>query len=122
MKSRFILLTIMSVLLFSGCESDDATGDIMLRLKNASNQDFFSVFVSSGGEGNTFGALSQGEYSSYETFDVAYRYGYLLVTTSSGEHTLQPTDYVGEKVLSAGSYTYEVGLTGDNVTLNFVKD
>lgn len=115
MSSRLILFLL---LLFTGCsiiESDDAT---QLRIENASDVDFTSVFVAFPDAEAEYGAIATGQRSSYKRLDGAYRYGYIEVKAAGDTYVLQPIDFVGEEALDAGRYTYQLDVVEGNLTLS----
>lgn len=119
----FALLSfLLLVLLLTGCDSSD-DGPTLLRVENAGATDFSEVVVQFTGSPARFGALPAGQASSYRTFDVAYRYGYIEVTADGETYVLQPIDYVGETPLGAGRYTYRLNIAeGSSVRLTFERD
>jgi len=104
-------LALAMALTLSGCSEDDR---VLLRVRNSSDRDFEEVFVVSGEPltaGKYFGNVPSGATSDYRPFDLAYSYGYVRVTSGGEEYTFIPIDYVGEKPLTPGSYTYVLGLS-----------
>lgn len=122
MKNWIIIISTMSFISLGCSKESDLSGDIQIRIANSSNIVFQSVFVTSGGKGNSFETLPSGKYSEYKAFDIAYKYGYIKIITLSGEFSLQPFDYVGEEVLKVGQYTYDLNIEDNNVLLTFSED
>lgn len=111
MRSLFPLLA--SVILFLSC-SDEQEGQVFIRVMNQSIENYDNVVVQSPSNTINYGNIKAGEFSKYERFDKAYRYGYIEVTVDGQQLFLQPIDYVGETPLKEGKYTYEVGLLSDS--------
>ncbi|GAA0892738.1 hypothetical protein GCM10009122_24170 [Fulvivirga kasyanovii] len=84
--------------------------DVLIRIKNSSDFDFQNVYVNTGFEGNNFDNISAGRYSDYEDFESAYRYAYIELEINNRLYKIQPIDFVGEKELEPGRYTYIIGV------------
>lgn len=93
-------------------------GAVQVRVRNASDADFASVEVRfPDGTRVRYGPLRAGAASAYAGAGTeVYSYAWVKVTTAPGPPAdgrtlvLQPTDYVGEKKLAPGSYTYALSL------------
>ncbi len=79
---------------------------ICVRVENASELDFDKFEVRFLGQIEEFGPLEAGQTSSYRKIEKTYRYAYTLVISGSRRFVLQPIDFVGEKLVAPGSYTY----------------
>ena len=120
MKKLIFLIT--SVFILSSCEQDDF-GPAQIRVMNSSDTDFAEVIVNIAGTDHNYSELNSGEVSDYITFEKAYRYAYIEVSTGDQDFVLQPVDYVGETPLSEGKYTYDLDLLdGQSLTLTLIKD
>ena len=62
-----------------------------------------------------YGTIENNSYSEYKEHDKIYYYAYVKVLIDTTEYIIQPIDYVGEKPLKGGKYTYK--LTLDDTTL-----
>ena len=118
------MLCLLFITLF--CSKEDNT-TIEVRLKNVSEYGMTNIFVATGGGENVYGDLEPNMFSDYRTYEFGYGYAYFSVTIEGEEFVIQPTDYVGEKKLVSGRYTYEVGLFEDNletgsITVKLIKD
>ena len=92
-------------------DDSDIGHPVEIRLHNASPYHFENIKINT----VNFGSLEAGEYSTYHKFEKAYSYSYVQLNIDTTTFTLQPFDYVGEKPLKKGQYTYELSLdTIDN--------
>jgi hypothetical protein len=107
MKS-ILLYVCICITLFS-CTKDEVTPQgVSIRVSNASQYPFESIFVNTSGGENSYGSLGAGQSSAYKSFARAYRYAYLKIVVQGQELVWQPFDYVGETTLEPGRYTYVV--------------
>ena len=53
--------------------------------------------------------------------NVSYRYADFSVKAGGQELSLQPIDYMGEQELSAGRYTYSLGVDNGRLTVQLEK-
>ena len=120
----FLIITTLS------CKGDapdpgSGTGDIRIRIWNSTNWEMQDVFVDTSGGENDFGNISSNKRSDYKRFTSAYRYAFVSFKIDGKAYLIQPTDYVGEEPLSAGRYTYKIGIDKLNsvyATLEFIED
>jgi hypothetical protein len=91
-----------------------------IRVLNATGVDLDSVRVYSPEprEANDFGPVANGEFSEYRKVPVAYRFAEVEASGQAGQFTLRPYDFVGEKPLSEGRYTYRLGRVQEALTLD----
>ena len=84
------------------CSSTDA---VEIRACNLTGEAITDVTY----ESSMVGALAAGECSAYETatHDV-YRYTYATFAIGTETFTAQPIDFVGERPLSPGRWSYEL--------------
>jgi len=98
--------------------------EVRIRLKNETGDDMHNVSVNFRGQVINYGFISKGEYSNY--YKPARAYGYAYVEWKAGNtiRKVVPVDYVGEKDLEAGSYTYIVlpAKTENVYWINLQKD
>jgi len=119
MKNAIVLL--LTVLFFSvGCTDNDDDIGASIRIKNTSTIDFDKVQV--GDADKPHGNIAPNEYSEYLKYGTAYEYAYIKIESGSETYVLQPIDFVGEKPLTPGFYTYELNVTEGNVLLVFKTD
>jgi hypothetical protein len=115
---RFLL----SALGLSACNAVLGPDEVELRVRNQSAAEFDSVTIQFPGATLRYGRLLAGGASAYLEADGAYRYGYVEVWSGNSKFVLQPVDYVGEETLRPGRYTYELGLSGESLTLTLSED
>jgi hypothetical protein len=93
--------------------------DIEIRIRNDSEIDFDSVRVVFPDRDEAhFGPIPKGASSDFKSTKRAYRYAEIHVNAGGRELRLQPYDYVGERALTPGRYTYVLGVQGDRLTVN----
>ena len=98
---------LLIVILFFGCSQND--DDItLIRVKNISSYDFADVIVNTSGGENNYGNIMSKEHTGYKSFDIAYAYAFIELKIDNNTYTIQPIDYVGERPLKNGKYTYEI--------------
>ncbi|AII53012.1 hypothetical protein [Hymenobacter sp. APR13] len=110
MKNPLLFLSLM--LSCVACQKDDDASPkgVTIRVRNASPYAFESVLVNTNDGEQTYGALAMGQSTTYKSFTSAYRYAYVKVVTNGQTVEWQPIDYVGEKKLEDGKYTYVLNI------------
>lgn len=82
---------------------------VLIRLRNTSDtlelRAAFGIFPA---DTILFGDIPARGYSEYHAVKRSYRYTYLRVQADGREWILQPVDFVGEKLLGPGRYTWEI--------------
>ena len=107
------LLLILGLLLScAACQKKDdaAPSGVSIRVRNSSQFAFESVLVNTSDGENSYGQLAAGQSTDYKSFASAYRYAYVKVLVNGQMVVWQPIDYVGEKKLENGKYTYVLGI------------
>ena len=82
-------------------------GSVCIRVENTSAIDFDSFDVHFPDQVEQFGGLRAGQISTYRKIGRAYRYAYTEAFSGERRFVLQPIDYVGEKFVPPGNYTYQ---------------
>ncbi|MEQ9167595.1 MAG: hypothetical protein RLO12_15155 [Fulvivirga sp.] len=82
----------------------------MIRIQNSSDFKFQNVYVNTGFEGHNYEDILPTNYSDYVGFESAYRYAYIQLEIDNRLYIIQPIDYVGEKELKPGKYSYVIGV------------
>lgn len=95
------LLSVVACL--CGCEKD-----VNIRVANRSDVEFRNVIVKFPSQTEIYGNIPPGRTTEYRKVNKAYRYAYIKVEIDGQEAILQPVDYVGERLLSRGNYTYSL--------------
>lgn len=83
---------------------------VNIRIHNLSLVDFDSVRVNSPGGNFLYLNVKKGEFSEYKKFNYSYPYTALRVFAGGKTGGLQPNDYVGEKPIPGGNYSYEISI------------
>ena len=95
--------------LLSACSDPFSTDDgTHIRLRNASTFDFTAVTFNPGTSELKFARIAPGTVTNYVPVANAYRYGYLDLLIDGEHQTLQPIDYVGERFIGDGRFTYVI--------------
>lgn len=95
---------------------------VELRIRNAADVDFdrIRVFLPDSLEVD-FGPVPKSGLSAFHPVSRACRYAGIEVQAAGRSYSLQPADYLGEKELPAGRYTYSVNIAGGQLTLELEK-
>lgn len=100
----------------------DQTAPVEIRIRNAADLDFDQIRVSLPDSHEIdYGPVPSGGLSEFHPATRAFRYAGISVNAAGRSYSLQPTDYLGEKELPAGRYTYVVNVTGGQLTLELEK-
>jgi hypothetical protein len=110
MKNMLLFLLLLMGVTACKKDADAAPDGVLIRVRNASPYAFESVYVNTSGGENTYGQVAAGQSSDYKLFANAYSYAYIKVSANGQEVVWQPIDYVGEKPLEPGRYTYVLGI------------
>jgi len=78
----------------------------MVRVANDSNVEMRDVVVRFPSQTEKYGTVAANSETDYRQVRRAYRYGYVKAVVDDKEAVIQPKDYVGEKLLEPGKYTY----------------
>src|ERR1035437_9426879 len=103
MKKQFFIYLATIFIILSSC-SEDTT--VMIRVKNVSKFDYKDVII--GYDYDNIGNLKVGQYSNYKIYSSAYRYNSYHFIINNDTINMYAIDYVGEKLLKSGKYTYEI--------------
>jgi hypothetical protein len=108
---KWLLITSLGLSCAACSKKEDAEPDgVRIRVRNASPYVFESVDVDTSDGKNTYSQLAPGQSSDYKLFASAYRVAYARVIINGQTVVWQPVDYVGEKKLENGRYTYVLGI------------
>jgi hypothetical protein len=105
------------------------SGPVQIRVRNVGDQEVEKFWLGAGGTGPTpvsFGAIAQGETTSYRGFPAqvaAYR-KYDAITADGARHlgVIYPEHHVGAPELEPGRYTFEFDVERGLATLRIVRD
>lgn len=102
----------------------ERTGPVEVRIANQSSQDFEQVAVTFPSGKVDFGRVEKGKTTEYRPVGKAYRYAQVEVMANGRKLSLQPQDYMGEKPLDPGRYTYALNLdkSSGDLRLELIED
>ncbi|MEM1270521.1 MAG: hypothetical protein AAGI08_10785 [Bacteroidota bacterium] len=116
-----LFLLVLFLFTVAGCDLF-GSDPVRLRIENASSLDFDSVSVGFTSDDVEYGAIEAGQTSGYREFDTAYRYGGVTVEAAGQRYDIVPFDFVGERPLEAGEYTFVLTVVGPDLRLEFRED
>jgi hypothetical protein len=93
-------------------------------LRNASAFELTSVTFAPGSPSLTFDRIAPGATTTYSKVPSAYSYGYFDALVGGERRTIMPIDYVGEKTIGDGKFTFEITIepATRNPAVRLVKD
>jgi hypothetical protein len=116
----WIFLLVTAVACTSAREPADG---VWIRIGNKSSMNFDRVTVNFPSGQVEYGRVEKGASTDYRRAEKAYGYAQIEVLASGKTFTLQPQDYMGERPLDPGRYTYALKLNdGGDLVLDLVKD
>jgi hypothetical protein len=128
-----------SITLFAGADCHEALGSpseeylvsqtrgqissfAQIRVGNNSDLDFDRVRVHfPEGREMDYGPVPKGGVTVFQSIGRAYRYAGFSVQAGAQELSLQPIDYMGERELPVGRYTYALGVDNGRLTVQLEK-
>ena len=114
MKNILLLFGLILIsFLIAGCDKIQADNELLMKVKNSSLYNFQQVFINTSGGEHLYGEIPANSESEYKLFEYAYRYAYIEVVIEGEKYTIQPIDYVGEKRLEPGRYTFVLNVEDD---------
>src|SRR5687767_5380837 len=102
-------------LALASCQTIGGDGPSRIRVENGSEHVLSDVTFSAGHEPLHFESLAPGERTEYVTVDRAYRYGFLEVFVQGERRVMQPIDYVGERPIGEGRFTFRIVLSSQDL-------
>jgi len=123
MLRSLVLLLLLGVL--PSCSSVVLSeAPVEVRVVNASAVSFDRVVIGFPRQKEDYGTLAARAQSDYRAVAEAYGYAYVEVHRAGERLVLQPIDYVGERLLASGRYTYVLDLdaSGQGLTLTLERD
>lgn len=87
-----------------------APTELRIRLRNDSPSTMERITVEFRKQVEHYDSLLAGGVTEYRTVASAYRYGFVEVFIGGERHVVQPVDFVGEKPLVPGDYTWALRL------------
>ena len=108
------------------CKKDETQNSpVELRIQNATPWAFYDCTVIPPAESQyNFGKIDTDVKTGYRTFILLYRYAGINLIMNNKPYSLVPYDYVSEKPLKKGKYTYKLTYiaTDDRLGLELIKD
>ena len=102
--------------------SSQNSSRVEIRIRNGSDLDFDRVRVHfPEGREVDYGPVPKGGVTAFQAISRAYRYAGFSVKAGKQELSLQPIDYLGERELPAGRYTYVLGVDDGRLTVQLEK-
>ena len=89
-----------------------------IRVDNRSSVDFTSVVVN----GQEYGDIKAGERTNYHSMAHAFRSASISLSTESGPMAVRPIDYVGERQLANGNFTYVLTVRDGELLIECIAD
>jgi hypothetical protein len=122
-------IAIFFILLLVSCSKKDTFQQqkgVQLRIENLLTVPADSVEIINPAGRQVYYNTSVNTKSGYKKFDFIYNYAYIKVYAAGGSIVLQPIDYLGEKKIETGSYTYRLytisNFGGSYLTMENIKD
>lgn len=89
------------------------SSDIEIRISNESKVAIENVKVGFPSQTEDYGTIPAKGVTEYRLVKRAYRYARIEATVEGKPAVIQPIDYVGEKELKTGKYTYVLTVNGN---------
>ena len=101
---------ILVLLAFTG------NADLQIRVANHSNVPIEQVRIRFPSQTEEYGTIPPKGVTEYRVVKKAYRYAQVVAKIGGEEVVIQPFDYVGEKPLKNGKYTYVLTINKKAIT------
>lgn len=124
MRRLFPLLA--AVLLLAGCKKSNEAGVVEIRIMNNTAWTIYHPVInpsslfgseSSSAIGHKYADIAAGASSDYKPYRSAYRYAEYSMEINGKRYAAVPYDYVGERLLAPGRYTYKISIDASADTL-----
>lgn len=79
---------------------------VQIRILNNTEYDFTNLKI----RDSILGELKSGDYSEYVRFSYGYSYDHVYFKIKEDEFEQIPADFVGERKLKSGSYSYAISI------------
>jgi hypothetical protein len=103
---RWIPLALLVLLACSGQTNRKSQPAVEIRLANHSDVKIEDIEVGFPSQTEKYVSIPPHGYTKYRHVTKAYSYAYIHAVINGKDAVLQPIDYVGEKLLTPGRYTY----------------
>lgn len=103
----FILCAVLTFAVLGPAISCAGPGtELEIRVVNQSEVLMREVVVRFPEQAETYGDIAPGGATPYRSISKAYRYAYVAAMINGRKGVLQPIDFVGERLLAGGRYSY----------------
>lgn len=114
----FVILSFLVLTMLSCSDVVNQETEINIRVYNASGHQMNSIILN----GLEYGNLEPGEMSGYQKHELAYEIASVSLYVEDSNIQIIPFDYVGEKPLRPGKYTWKLELDADQNLLYEIKE
>ena len=110
MRALKVVLSVVPILIFTGCDTLGLDGPVQIRVRNDSDLTFEEGILYLVGDSILFPGLGPGQATPYREVEKSYRFATAQVVTGNGADTarLQVIDFVGEEPLDKGRFTFSL--------------
>jgi hypothetical protein len=89
-----------------------------IRVRNDSDVDFKDVVVG----GKKYGDIKSGSTTDYQNWKTAFSYSSVMLSVGSKQMQFQPIDYLGERELGVGCFTYVLTVREGRLDIHSERD
>jgi len=119
MKTKtLVLLTLLGLTILSCSKFMNGESEIFIRIHNVSAYQMSNIILN----GQDYGKLEPGEISMYKKHELIYGIAFVSLYVEDSNIQIIPFDYVGEKPLPPGKYSWVLGLDADQNLLYEIKE
>jgi len=122
-RSRWLVLLLFVWL--GGCDGFETAGPVEVRVMNGADVTLDEGVLYLPRDSIVFSGLGPGAFTDYREVEKAYRIASARVVSGTDTSGIQVVDYVGERPLEPGQYTYVLAFFQDDPalpTLELEKD
>jgi hypothetical protein len=122
-SSIFLALALLlSVTNCISAEEPNPPSGVQIRIANASSIAISDIDVRFPSQEEKYGALEPGASSEYRDIAMAFRYASVTVKATGQTFSVMAIDYMGEKKLEPGLYTYTLNIHAGALSLGLLVD
>ncbi|HPZ87626.1 MAG TPA: hypothetical protein PLQ32_05960 [Flavihumibacter sp.] len=123
----FVSLLLLTVLTIGSCQKSNDTSLVEIRVTNNTRTTITHLAInpssifgsdSSSPIGHIYGTVAAGASTDYKPYKSAYRFAEYSLEIDGKKYSAVPYDYVGEKLLAPGRYSYQLSLDANTGHLN----
>ena len=125
-RVAFTFALILTLLAFAAC--DRPSGSPEIRLVNQGSIPLENVLVRFPSQTETYGVIPPNGATDYRRIERSYSLAYIEAAVAGQRAVLQPIDYVGDKLLRPGRYTFALAYNEqaqsdlDRLRFEFIRD